>query len=289
MKTIAVLTDFSGRAENAAKYALRLAQSLHTNLVLYNSFLVPSANPLAAQIAWPMEDYDQLHSDSENELELLAVKLRKELHVRQPDTFRPVIISQCHEGSLSRDLGELLTNRDVVLLVMASHDKSIATLLLGDHVRELLDHTTLPLLIIGDHYSFKKIRNIAFATDLHMTDIDVIHSLAGLAGSTNAQITLIHIGARNTDEGAVKKFMTQVSGKINYPHIYYRQMASALILDEIITLDESSTYDMLVMVHRHKGFWEELFNQSDTQKMATQINLPLLVYPFPTGSLPVFN
>ena len=59
-------------------------------------------------------------------------------------------------------------------------------------------------------------------------------------------------------------------------------------MDEITGLDDSHSYDMLVMVHHHKDFWEKLFNQSDTQKAASQVSLPLLVYPFPTRSLPVF-
>ncbi len=288
MKTIAILTDFSERAENAANYAYRLAQSLQANIILYDSFLVPSASPLAAQIAWPMEDYGQLYKDNENELEIFAGKLRKEFSKGEHAAFKPIITCECHDGDLSPDLGELLANKELVLLVMANHDKSIASLLLSDHVRELLDRTPLPLLIVRDQHCFRKIKHIAFATDLSITDIDVLQSMATFASFTDAQITLVHIGPQNSDEEIIENFMTAVSSKINYPHIYYRKMMSTHIMEEIIGLDENNTYDLLVMVHRHKGFWEELFNQSDTQKMASQIILPLLVYPFPTLSLPNF-
>jgi nucleotide-binding universal stress UspA family protein len=288
MKTIAILTDFSERAENAANYAYRIAQSLQTNIILYDSFLVPSASPLAAQIAWPLEDYDQLYQNSENELEIFAGKLRREFSKGEHAPFKPIITCECHEEDLSPNLGELLTNKDLVLLVMANHDKSIASLLLSDHVRELLDRTPLPLLIVRDQHHFKGIKNIAFATDLSITDIEVIHSLASFAKFTNSQITLVHIGPQNSDEASVENFMTAVSGKIDYPYIYYRNMVSTHIMEEITGPDENNTYDLLVMVQRHKGFWEQLFNRGDTQKMATQISLPLLVYPFPTQSLPVF-
>jgi len=288
MKAIAILTDFSERAENAANYAYRIAQSLRTNIILYDSFLVPSANPLAAQIAWPLEDYDQLYKDSENELEIFAGKLRREFSKGEHAAFKPVITCECHEGDLSSDLEELLANKELVLLVMANHDKSIASLLLSDHVRVLLDRTPLPLLIVRDQHHFRKIKHIAFATDLCITDIDILQSLASFAKFTDAQITLVHIGPKSSHEANVKNFMTAVSSKINYPHIYYRKMVSTHIMEEITGLDENNTFDLLVMIHRHKGFWEELFNQSDTQKMATQISLPLLVYPFPTQSLPIF-
>ena len=288
MKTIAILTDFSERAENAANYALYLAQSLRANLILYDAFLVPSASPLAAQVAWPMEDYGELHAESEQELKAFAAKLRSKLTLYDDKTFKPDISCQCHNGNLSVDMGELLANKDLILLVMANHEKSIASLLLGNHVHDLLDTTTLPLLIVRDHYAFQKLDNIAFATDLDATDIEVVRSLVSLAKPTMAKITLIHIGQANTDENAVTKFMTEVSGKIDYPNIRYRKMTSSYIMDEVTGLDENNTYDMLVIVHRHKGFWEALFNQSDTQKMASQIILPLLVYPYPAASLPVF-
>ncbi|MDO3628160.1 hypothetical protein [Mucilaginibacter sp. BT774] len=91
MKTIAILTDFSERAENAANYAYRLAQSLQADIILYDSFLVPSASPLAAQIAWPMEDYDQLYKDNER---WMRTKLLNKLMITSSnsliDTKKPI-------------------------------------------------------------------------------------------------------------------------------------------------------------------------------------------------------
>jgi nucleotide-binding universal stress UspA family protein len=90
MKTIAVLTDFSERADNAALYAAHLAQHLKANVLLYNAFFVASADPLSAQVAWPMEDFNELLQDSEKEMQLLLAKLKKELTV-SPTEFMPTI------------------------------------------------------------------------------------------------------------------------------------------------------------------------------------------------------
>jgi len=155
-------------------------------------------------------------------------------------------------------------------------------------VHELLDNTTLPVLIIRDQYPFQTISNIAFATDLELADIEVIRCLAALAKPTKAQITLIHIAPANKGDEHVKEFMAEVFRNIDYPLIRYQKMTGSDIMDEITGLDENHSYDMLVMVHHHKDFWEKLFNQSDTQKAAAHVNLPLLVYPFPTRALPVF-
>jgi nucleotide-binding universal stress UspA family protein len=288
MKTIAILTDFSKRAENAGNYALYLAQSLHANLILYDAFVVASDSPMAAQVAWPMEDYDTLRQDSENELQTFAKKLREKLGLQKSGLFKPLISCQCHNGDLSGDLEKLLAKKYLVLLVMASHDDSMSNLFLRNHVHELLDTTTLPVLIIRDQYPFQTISNIAFATDLELADIDVIRGVSVLAKPTKAQITLIHIAPANKNDGQVKEFMAEVFRKVDYPLIRYQKMTGSDIMDEITGLDDSHTYDMLVMVHHHKDFWEKLFNQSDTQTAASHVSLPLLVYPFPTRSLPVF-
>ena len=288
MKTIAVLTDFSKRAENAANYALYLAQSLHADLILYDAFVVASDSPMAAQVAWPMEDYGKLRQESENELTAFAKKLKEKLSLQKHSLFKPAITCQCHNGELSGNLEKLLAKKDLALLVMASHDDSMSTLFLRDHVHELLDNTTLPVLIIRDQYPFQTISNIAFATDLELADIEVIRCLAALAKPTKAQITLIHIASANKSDAQVKEFMAEVFRKIDYPLIRYQKMTGSDIMGEITGLDDNHAYDMLVMVHHHKDFWETLFNQSDTQKAASHVSLPLLVYPFPTRSLPVF-
>ena len=77
MKTIAVLTDFSAKALNATEYALSLATHLHADILLYNSFLVLSADPLGSQIAWPMEDYNEIKEGCKADLNLLKMQLIK--------------------------------------------------------------------------------------------------------------------------------------------------------------------------------------------------------------------
>jgi nucleotide-binding universal stress UspA family protein len=292
MKTIAVLTDFSKRAENAAKYALHLAEHLHANIKIYNSFFVASEDPLAAQIAWPMEDYDELKRDSMHQLELFGNKLKKEYSTPAPGIFRPAISYECHDGNISTCLTGLADEKDIILLVTGDHEKGISTWITGNHLNEIIDKVAVPVLVVAGHQTFHKINKIAFATDLSTGDIGQIHSLAGLASVFNAEILIVHVADEKYDDlklqGKVDSFLSDITNKIDFAKIYYRRVKSTDVKYGLDWIAEHGRADLLVMVHRHKTFLQDLFERSITKDVAATIQLPMLIYPSPAYSVPVF-
>ncbi len=292
MKTIAVLTDFSDRAESAAKYALGIAQHIHANILLYNSFLMPSAEPLGMQVAWSMESYEELQDDAENELHRLAAKLKYDLSIAPSGPFKPTIYCKCDNGTLSTNLNMLLTDGEIVLLVMGTHKKGISGFITSNHMREVIDSVSIPVIIVPENHNFKLIDKIAFATDMKGTDLEVVNSITGIAKPFGAEIMLAHICAAQPEDCVsakmIQHFLDEVGNVINYPSIYYRNVKEKHIKTGLNWLTENVDFDILVMVHRHKGFWEQFFNGSNTQRIAAQLNLPLMVYPSPAKSLPVY-
>ncbi|MGF7080340.1 universal stress protein [Mucilaginibacter sp. UYCu711] len=286
MKTIAVLTDFSERADNAAMYAVHLAQHLKVNVLLYNSFFVASAHQLSAQVAWPMEDFNELQHDSEKEMQLLLAKLKKELTL-SPEGFTPAIECGSHGGNLVDNLDELLADREVIVLVMGSHKKGVATLMTANHMRELIDKALLPVLIIPEYKTFAPIHKIAFATDLHGGDIEFIHSLASLARSFDAEILIAHT-TKTDDNELVDTFLNKVTNNVDYHKIYFRPLKDMSVNDGLNWLIEQGQIDMLVMVHRHKSLLERFFTRSNSQHTAADSEMPLLIYPYPVKSMIVF-
>lgn len=288
MKKIAVLTDFSERAYHAAEYALSLAARLQANVLLYHSFLVPSAEPLASQIAWPMEDYKEIKAGCEAALEKLKAQLDEKLDTLS-DSFRPRIECRAQDGAFELSIDEFLGDKELILLVMANHQKGFSALMLGDHTKEVLNNASLPVLIIPEQAGFTTLAKVAFATDLDPDDLNVIQSLASLARPFNAEILLTHL-CESTPENsrAVQDFLHEVTGKINYPHIYYRHLEEKHVREGLHHMAEIVKADLIVMVHRHKDFLERLFNRSHSLDLAGKTALPLLVFPSPAKSLPVF-
>lgn len=292
MKTIAVLTDFSTEAENAAKYALHLAQQLHVNIILYNTFLSPSKQEIGVTSVWPVESFDELQNDSELALALLAARLEDELSGLSSDIFKPSIVCKSHKGDLSPHLSWLLADPEIMLLVIGSHKKGMSALVMGNHMREIIDSISFPVLIIPENYTYKTIDKIVFATDMTGSDLEVIQSLTGLAKPSGAEIMLAHIcedeSVDSNSGQLVKKFLAIVSEKINYPRIRYDNLQKGNIQSALNWLIDHHLFDILVMVHRENSFLEKLFNHSHTQRMAAHLHMPLLVYPDPFQSVSNF-
>jgi len=296
MKTILVLTDFSIRADHAAHYALKLAQKIKANVLLCNVFLIPSTTPMATQIAWPMENFEMLEEGSVNDLTEITSRLNNTLDIETiGGKFRPNIDFCSKAGFVADTINEIASSHHVVMVVIGTHAKhGFGSFLSGDHAKDVIEKAQAPVLLVPDQAEFRGFRKFAFATDLTQTDIDVLHSLAGLAKHFEAEIMVTNIAAENENndlsEPRVKIFLGLVSSKINYPNIYYRAVKGKNITNSLDWVTEHIDIDLLVMVHRKKGFFQGLFEGSITQKMAGHLTKPLLIFPCSEvkDAMPVF-
>ncbi|MBW4891013.1 universal stress protein [Mucilaginibacter sp. HMF5004] len=297
MKTILVLSDFSIRAAHATQYAIKLAQKIEANVLLCNVFLVPSTTPMASQIAWPMENYEELQQNSTNDLDKMVNNINNELDldILMNGGFRPNIKYCSKVGFVADAISEIAKSHHVIMVVIGTHAKhGLGSFLMGDHARDIIEKADYPVLLIPEMAKGYDLKTIAFATDLSHTDTYVLHSLSGLAKHYYAEILLTHVAdesiADQKVEPAAKIFLSMVSSKVNYPKIYYRPIRGNNVVTGLDWIAAHTDIDMLVMVHRKKGFFESLFQGSITQKMAGHLTKPLLVFPCSKveDTMPVF-
>ena len=293
MKTIAVLTDFTQRAEHAARYALHLAKKIKANILLYNAFLVPSDTPMVAQVAWPLVDYNEIKNDTEKALKALAKKFETELKEDHfPGTFLPGISYQCDEGSIANNIADLEEDGSIALLVLATHGSDeISAFMFGNNTRQVISSANIPLLIVPENTPIAEIDKIAFATDITYTDVEYIKSLAKLAEKVGAEITITNVNPDNPldseQNAAVRLFMDDIEHDVDYKKIVYKSIPNSNVRKGLEWLIENIKFDMLVMVHRKSTMFELLFRPSMTKKMADRVEIPLLVYPYPTVATPL--
>lgn len=295
MKTITVLVDFSKRSEHAARYALQLAKNIHADILLFNAFLVPSDVPMAAgQVAWPMHEYEEIKADSEKSLQTFGNRLKHRLKDRPiPGNFLPAISWQCEEGPLATALRKLEHHPDIMLLVAGTHGSdAVTTFMLGNNCRELIDETTIPLLLVPENAEPGFPGQILFATDLNRSDIAYINAVAGLAEKFTADLGIINVipedggdKQHRLDENA---FMQEMVLKVHYKRVSFRNRHNQNIKKGIAQLLLDEKPDLLVMVHRKSTFFDNLFKSSVTQKIASRTPVPLLVYPYPMPVVPAF-
>jgi nucleotide-binding universal stress UspA family protein len=295
MKTIAVLTDFSERSYHAAAYALHLAQKIKADVLLFNAFLVPSDIPMAnAQVAWPVHEYDDLKTDSEKSLKLLRDKLQysfKEQKLSQD--FMPEISYRCEEGPVVNALQSLEKDKNLVLLVAATHGAdALSTFVLGNNCAELIDGAKLPILLVPENAVNERLKEVVFATDLNIIDIRYINSVAGLANIFSAHITIVNVVAEIPSNPSHSKaenlFMHEMVQKVAYNRISYRNFINQNVKKGLASILENEKPDMAIMVHRKTNLLDFFFKSSVTKKIAENITIPLLVYPYPVAQVADF-
>jgi nucleotide-binding universal stress UspA family protein len=285
MKTILVLTDFSNVANNAADYALRLAKTMKANIRLCHAFKVAAEEPVAAHIVWPLENYNSVKSETDEELRFLAEQLawKSDSSTKTAD-FKPLITCSAEIGSVSEVARNLVNDAKLSFVVMGTTGTGgFSHFMMGSNCREMIENASFPLLLVPAGYKLGTIRKIAFATDLMPGDIDMIHSLTGIARVFNAEILISHITsekyATSEQQQKIDSFLNDVTCKVNYNQIYYRHIENRNIDSGLEWLTEHSQIDMLSMVHRQHNQFFTLLKKSHTQKLARQITLPLLIFP----------
>jgi nucleotide-binding universal stress UspA family protein len=293
MKTILVPTDFSDSAENAADYALHVARYMKCNIKLCHAFLIPAEFSMSGgQAAFPAYDYSTLKAETSSQLSDLTRKLDEESHAAASKySFHPGIEYLSEAGVIPEMVAGLVDEKQKQLVVLGmSGIGATAKFILGSSSRNLIEKGGFPLLLIPSGFVFNQIRKIAFATDLRVEDIEVLHSLAGFARYFDAEIVVTHVNddKRQCNEHLKKEdeFLNNITAKVNYDKIFFRRINSARVGDGLDWLSEHGNIDMLVMIHRPIGFLDRMVKGSYTKKQADHISIPLLV--FPEGLNPVF-
>jgi len=281
MKTILCSTDFSAGANHAVQYGYNLAKHINANVVLCNAFIVPSEVPQAGMVVWPADDYDKILKDDEKELN----DLKKRLEHSNTEGFKPAIELVNEIGSAIEVIVNTLAEKKADMLVTGTHHQGVDFLLLGNHTKHLIDNVNAPLLLVPPHVHIKTPQKIAFATDFKFPerDLELIYSLIPMAKMLKAEIYITHVYNEKNHKDNFKvwisQFLAELSAKADYPFIFSKVIKSAHSVTGFEKLCAEGEMDMLVMVHRPHGFFENLFKGSHTQKMAERICIPLLVFP----------
>jgi len=283
MKTLLFLTDFSENALHAVKYGYYLARQIKADIILCNAVVIPAEAPQAGLVAWPMEESDTLLSNSTSELAGLKSSLEKS---RNKSDFQPSVRCINQSGVLTVIVDDILASEEIDMVVIGTHGSSgLTTLLLGNHSRAMIDRVTRPLLLVPPAAKLVPVKKIAFATDFKNPEEDIlsISLLVELAIPLNAEIILTHIYEDEENKPEFQKwvngFMKEVTGKIHFSTIHYAMYKSNGAQSGLEWLCDNGQIDLLAMVHRSHNFIDSLFRGSQTQKIAGQIPIPLLVFP----------
>ena len=279
MKNILVLTDFSGNAKAAEKYALQLAIHVEGNLILYNAYS-RQREKISGNVVWP-------HSTPSSELQSISNlqarvnELNHELRKIKDAIHKPEIRHLGNAGSLTDKLNNIIEENNIWLCVMGTKGESFANnVLFGSNVFKVLEKINCPVLIIPSEAEYKKLKKIAYATDFRSSDVDIITWLYDLTEPLKIRLILVHVSADTIPEieKSVLKSQEEIY-KSHFPTTTIKTYEGENIQDSLHEIAEHLDVSMLALLHRRHEFFESLFRPSISHKMIKNTGIPVLIFP----------
>lgn len=278
MKTIIACTDFSPNAQNALHYAAGLAQSLHADLVLFHHFSYPvPATDMPA--VFPTIFADELSKDIDHKMEEIKTTLEAQ--------YKVPIRCVTRSWTLSGDLQEVFEEEKAGLVVLGMKGRSaIVNALFGSTTTTEIRRGKLPLLLVPGDVKYRPLQKMLFACDdFHASQTDTLAPMRELAKAlgTHIEVFTMFDLARTPelvpDETGLPPMRQNIDAALKgIPHSYSVENEATVkegILDEAQRIEA----DMVAMIPHHRSYLAALLNQSETQRVAAAIHLPVLVLP----------
>lgn len=271
MKKILVPVDFSACSKSALKNAIKIAERMHMELLLYHSVVVPVGFAEGA----PVGGVDLGFTEMEEQCKTDLSALKAEFPLLEKIPHREVI----QYGSLAESINELIEKEDVQLILMGTHGATgLSGALLGSNAYHVMKNINKPVIALPEGADITKMTRIALAGDYKsIPNPELIKMVIELARAFYAQIHIIHI-----DKGdvVVKDQIDIARGMEKYlkntTHTFHFRKFED-IEDGLIAFSNEKKIDLLAMIAKNHTFFDRLRNGSHTKKMMLEIPMPLMV------------
>jgi nucleotide-binding universal stress UspA family protein len=265
--------DFSAVSLNAANYAAALAHEIDGNLTLLNTVQMPV---LYGEIPMPIGNYENVADEAHEQMRNLVLKMSREYN----DTL--YIHYEVKSGSPVYEIAEWAEKHHPLMIVLGTRGLgSIERFLLGSVTLSLSKESPVPVLVIPEHYTYRKVHKIGFATDLQdvvsATPDELIKKITSLLG---AELHVIHNDAHYhelepayMEEGMLLD--TMFSKEKPDFHFTHNEMTEEGIID----FSKENNLDWLMVMPKKHGFFDELFGHQHTREFVLHAELPIMILP----------
>lgn len=269
MKTILVPTDLSDTANNAAEYAVKLAEKIKAQVVLFHAYHF-YAPPMEAAVIIPSSEV--LQKEKETILQKNAEKLRKNTTVQ--------ISYSVKMGMATDEILEEEKNVDLIIMGMRTVGK-LSEYLLGSITTAVISKTAKPVIIVPEGIKFKVPKKIAFACDYNPgANYETIGSLNELIKVFGSELLVLNIKPKlepvSVEEAGAGLRLEKKLNEIN--HEYHFSENNDLVDGINIFVTEKKADMLAVIPHRH-NLLERLFRKSISRSIAFHTSVPMIALP----------
>ncbi|MGM0946107.1 MAG: universal stress protein [Bacteroidota bacterium] len=270
--TIICPLDFSECSLNALEYATRLAISYKAKLILFHVINKEDYLKLA-----PL-DAEGLHQKEflEEKMTRLFETVKREIGYMEVSLDWTMV-----EGKIVDQILESSQNLNADLVVIGTEGMNdLRKNIVGSRASLIVEKSEIDVMVIPRKVYFKPFKKLVYSTDYYEEDKLAIQKIAEFARLYDAEIDIVHVTQR---QKLIDKTLHQVMIDELKPFVRYTKVNYVLksFRDDLALGLESylqtSKGDMLITLSKKKSFFEKIFTQSISKKMAYFINKPLWV------------
>lgn len=269
MAHVLIPTDLSDNALNAAVYAVNLFGTEGNTFSVLHTFVAPT--PGEGSIGDELQA--ELAKISEEGLAQFIAELNEALpdHVAE---FRSII----EYGSLTAvlSLAEQSTGAPDVVVMGTQGTTGADRILLGSNTAAAIQRLRTPVLAIPEKALYHPPKRIVLADDGGRVDKTTLKLLLDIARWSHAEVKIVHVvpEGNNPEEDLSGSGYDVLLGAI--PHSFH-SVSGDNVMVALNDLADQSDADLVVVIHRHRGAFEQLFHHSVTTRMAMHTHIPMLV------------
>lgn len=269
--------DFSPAAENALRYALRLADDYEAKLHLLHVLepisdamleipqTVPTVNRRLLE-----ETRTNLQKLAEDVLTDLGEQLKNEIEISTDVEMGPVGLTV---NEIAKDEADLI--------VVGTRGEEGKPWWMSSVSKDIIDHPSVPVLVVPEASTYAPLERISFATDLRQADVLHLLRVSEFLQPQKPEIRCLHI-VTDEDEKTEISFAELV-------HVFSKQLDDLPVKFHQSEEDDTTEalegfslmyhIDLQVMVRPRRNFFQELFHRSQSKLTAGYTHIPLLIWP----------
>ncbi len=272
MKKILFPTDFSETSNNAFIYALQLAKNLNAEVITLHVYELPMVDYINVP-AYLADIYETVEMSTFQNYKGQIPILREIAAKHQLEDIK--ISNVLMDGDLVSTILQLIKEENIDYVVMGTKGASgLKEKFLGSSTGSVMTDSKAIVLGIPEESNYKKIERIVFSTRFREKDQNALRKVVKFAEAFGAHIDCLYIKTSKSDvkDVVIANWRLLFAESNTTFHIIENEDVEQSILN----FTEQNNTDVLAMLHYKKGFFEGLFTQSLTKKLAFHIKIPLL-------------
>jgi nucleotide-binding universal stress UspA family protein len=280
IKKILVPTDFSNCARDAYHTALDIAERIGAAVEVVHFYILPTANNLS-------EGREFLYTESDF-FKAAAVKMDTFLNHDFYNTYesnlaiKVKITHKIEVGFAAEKIVEYSSRPDIDFIVLGATGESPSfARFFGSIASDVASKAHCPVLLVPKDNRFAQFNDVIYASNEYSMNSETLKFSFDWAKKFESTLHFVHV--KNIDKAFDNYNSTKMYDFIDAMdldsevNVVYETVIDAFPWRGLYTYADGSSADLMIVVTKHRGFFENLIHHSLTGEISTDAHLPILV------------